>query len=231
MIRLRNKARDTGEAHTVPIPGRTNLMGSSRAPVPARDLSTTFRCQVGKVSVNTHLLVVKETGDWLSVIPIVIPIESALRQLVNLWDSLSEQLARDKTAKATGAERDALVYELVTRAARTGPIAGGKDAAETWALRRQGDMLYLVSSLVAQSRCLKTMTAARQRNDFGGLPSVARRSPRIWPMELSWFAAGCSRFGVSRRSFDSTFWVLGVSRVPTPAAHGNCSVPLGWSVY
>lgn len=147
MIRLRNKAHDTGEAHAVPNPGNTNRMGSSRAPIPARDPLTTFRCQVGKVSVNTHLLVVKETGDWLSVIPIVIPIESALRQLVNLWDSLSEQLAHDKTAKAVGStERDALVYELVTRAARTGPIAGGKDAAETWALRRQGDMLYLVSS-------------------------------------------------------------------------------------
>lgn len=112
--------------------------------------------------MNTHLLVVNESGDWLSVIPIVVPIESALRQLFTLWDSVSQQLAHNDTdtAKATGAvtasARDALVYELVTKAARTGPIAGGKDPAETWALRRQGDMLYLVSSPVLLSWCLTT---------------------------------------------------------------------------
>lgn len=124
------------------------------------------------------MLVVKETGDWLSVIPIAIPIENALAQLINVWASLSEQLALNKTAKATGSaispERQALVYELVTRAARTGPIAGGKDAAEAWALRRQGDMLYLVSRPVPLSWCLKTTTATCPREDYRDSTSVAR---------------------------------------------------------
>ncbi|CAN0181713.1 unnamed protein product [Pylaiella littoralis] len=123
--------------------------------VSLREAPRSDSAEVGKVSVNTLLLVVKETGDWLSVIPTVLPIEHALRHLIDQWNHTLTQLPKDKTARATGAEisvkRDAFVNDMMTKASRAGPIANGNYAAETWALRRQGDMLYLVPKEEASS--------------------------------------------------------------------------------
>ncbi|CAN0566948.1 unnamed protein product, partial [Ectocarpus sp. 12 AP-2014] len=41
--------------------------------------------EVSKVRINTQMLVVEERGDWMRVIPIIVPVQAALRQLEELW--------------------------------------------------------------------------------------------------------------------------------------------------
>ena len=114
--------------------------------------------QVGKVSVNNGqaLLVVNERGDWLSVVPIVVPVDVALRHLADMWDRFSRDLgdyarlgkrtAEGETLPEHDPRNDAKIFDSVVSTARVGPITGGTGTAnEMWALRRQGDMLYLVS--------------------------------------------------------------------------------------
>ncbi|CAM9143892.1 unnamed protein product [Scytosiphon promiscuus] len=100
--------------------------------------------EVGKVSVNDHLLVIKESSDWLSVIPIVVPVEAALKHIGEAWGTRCRQL-ESVVSEESSAETDAGIFEAVMRDVRMGPIAGNKGTEEAmWALRRQGDMLYLV---------------------------------------------------------------------------------------
>lgn len=109
------------------------------------------------MSVNdANLLVVGERGDWLTVIPIVVPVEVALQHLADLWDNFSRDLGSyarlgKRTAEGDNLaeydpRNDAKIFDSVVGAARVGPITDGKGTTEEmWALRRQGDMLYLVS--------------------------------------------------------------------------------------
>lgn len=116
--------------------------------------------QLGKVSVNNGqaLLSVGERGDWLAVIPIVVPVEVALKNLAELWDKHSRDLgnyarlgkrtAEGETLAEYDPRNDAKIFQSVVDSARGLPMVGGTGyAAEMWALRRQGDMLYLVSEM------------------------------------------------------------------------------------
>lgn len=132
------------------------------------------------MSVNNGqaLLVVNERGDWLSVVPIVVPVDVALRHLADLWDRFSRDLANyarlgkrtaeGETLPEHDPRNDAKIFDSVVSTARVGPIAGGTGTVnEMWALRRQGDMLYLVSerwrwcglSVCHLSQCLAAIAA------------------------------------------------------------------------
>lgn len=142
--------------------------------------------QVGKVSVSNGqaLLAVSERGDWLTVIPIVVPVEVALQHLADLWDRFARDLgtyarlgkrtAEGETLGEHDPGNDAKVFESVVSTARVGPIAGGAGTAEEmWALRRQGDMLYLVSGgakecclvCVCLSICVSPVVVVVSRGD------------------------------------------------------------------
>lgn len=91
------------------------------------------------------MLVVEERGDWMRVIPIVVPVQAALRRLEELWVRFDETLRRGKGGEMSS-ENDNEFFEKVTTAFRMSPAAAGKgDVDAMWALRRQGDMLYMVS--------------------------------------------------------------------------------------
>ena len=101
---------------------------------------------------------VGESGDWLSVIPMVVPVEAALRHLADLLakhsppPSNTQVLWKKPTTRESPDDREARLFETVAREARLGPIAGGKGTEEPmWALRRQGDMMYLVSERTGRS--------------------------------------------------------------------------------
>ncbi|CAM9280265.1 unnamed protein product, partial [Ectocarpus sp. 13 AM-2016] len=107
--------------------------------------------EVSKVRVNTQMLVVEERGDWMRVIPIIVPVQAALRQLEELWVRCDETL-RQGTGGEMSSERDNEFFEKVTTAFRMSPAAAGKgDVDAMWALRRQGDMLYMVPREEASS--------------------------------------------------------------------------------
>eukprot|EP00752_Nemacystus_decipiens_P002251 g2132.t2 len=129
--------------------------------------------EIGKVSVNNGqaLLVVNERGDWLSVIPIVVPFDAALRHLGEMWDRFSrdqgsyarlgKRTAEGETLTEFNPLNDVKIFDSVVSAARAGPIAANLGNVndmhvegivnEMWALRRQGDMLYLVPHEEASS--------------------------------------------------------------------------------
>lgn len=148
-----------------------------------------FSCQVGKVSVNNGqaLLAVNERGDWLSVIPIVVPVDVALRHLADLWDRFSRDLgdyarlgkrtAEGETLAEHDPRNDAKIFDSVVTAARVGPIAGGTGTVnEMWALRRQGDMLYLVSERAVEavlSVCLCVARVVSRGDGCGAWPWFA----------------------------------------------------------
>ncbi|CAN0118223.1 unnamed protein product, partial [Ectocarpus sp. 12 AP-2014] len=107
--------------------------------------------EVSKVRINTQMLVVEERGDWMRVIPIIVPVQAALRQLEELWVRFDETLRRG-TGGEMSSERDNDFFEKVTTAFRMSPAAAGKgDVDAMWALRRQGDMLYMVPREEASS--------------------------------------------------------------------------------
>lgn len=150
---------------------RYNCRGSSLAqhqppsqPAHSQPSPQRKSCQVGKVSVNDHVLVVDESGDWVSVIPIVVPVEAALKHIREVWGTRCHQLEKVAGNKSS-AETDASILEAVMRDVRVGPIAGNRGTEEAmWALRRQGDMLYLVSGLVLWPWCfMYVVSAARKR--------------------------------------------------------------------
>lgn len=100
---------------------------------------------MSKVRINTQMLVVEEKGDWMRVIPIVVSVQAALRRLEELWVRFDETLRRGMGGEMS-AEDDTEFFEKVTMAFRMSPAAAGKgDVDAMWALRRQGDMLYMVS--------------------------------------------------------------------------------------
>lgn len=102
------------------------------------------------MSVDDPLLVIGESGDWLSVIPIDVPVEAALKHIGEVWGTSCHQLEKIE-GKESSPETDASVLEAVMREVRKGPIAGNRGTEEPmWALRRQGDMLFLVSDLMSR---------------------------------------------------------------------------------
>lgn len=207
------------------------------------------------MSVNNGqaLLVVNEYGDWLSVIPIVVPVEVALQILSDLWDRFSRDLgnyallgkrtAEGETLAEYDPRNDAKIFDSVVSTARAGPITGGKGTAEQmWALRRQGDMLYLVSGReravarggVSRQRLRPIVFASLKRSstpEDAWLVFLSRRHDFPWDGRAERGILG-SQHPVGRRSYCAMLAGLAATREQTSANKtDDRSVILGMEIF